>query len=81
MLITHKLNEVMAISHHVSVMRKGKIVGDLETSKTNPQEIAQLMVGRPVLLRVEKSRKKIGAPRTYHKKSKLYRPPRRGSIE
>ena len=56
-LITHKLNEVMAISHHVSVMRKGKMVGELETSKTNPQEIAQLMVGRPVLFRVEKSEK------------------------
>ncbi|MFZ1080560.1 MAG: ABC transporter ATP-binding protein [Candidatus Kryptoniota bacterium] len=66
-LITHKLNEVIAISHHVSVMRKGKIVGDLETSKTNPQEIAQLMVGHPVLLRVEKSLKKIGAPRLFIK--------------
>ena len=61
-LITHKLNEVMAISDHVSVMRKGKIVGHLETPKTNPQEIAQLMVGRPVLLRVEKSEHKAGAP-------------------
>ena len=80
-LITHKLNEVIAISHHVSVMRKGKIVGDLETSKTNPQEIAQLMVGHPVLLRVEKSLKEDRRAQTFHKKSKLYRSPRRGSVE
>lgn len=61
-LITHKLNEVMAISDHVSVMRKGKIVGEVETAKTNPQELAQMMVGRPVLLRVEKAEKKAGDP-------------------
>lgn len=66
-LITHKLNEVMAISHHVSVMRKGKIVGELETPKTNPQEIAQLMVGRPVLLRVEKSERKPAPPKLFIK--------------
>ncbi len=59
-LITHKLNEVMAISDRVSVMRKGKIVGEVETAKTNPQELAQMMVGRPVLLRVEKEEKKAG---------------------
>lgn len=61
-LITHKLNEVMAISDRVSVMRKGKIVGELETSQTSPQEIAEMMVGRPVLLRVEKSLSKAGEP-------------------
>jgi len=64
-LITHKLNEVMAISQRVSVMRKGKLVGDLETAKTSPQEIAQLMVGRPVLLRVEKSVQKPAPPKLY----------------
>ncbi len=61
-LITHKLNEVMEISDHVSVMRKGKIVGNVETARTNPQELAQMMVGRPVLLRVEKPEKKAGEP-------------------
>ncbi|MCL4538673.1 MAG: ABC transporter ATP-binding protein [Bacteroidetes bacterium] len=61
-LITHKLNEVMEISDRVSVMRKGKIVGEVETAKTNPQELAQMMVGRPVLLRVEKAEKKAGDP-------------------
>jgi general nucleoside transport system ATP-binding protein len=61
-LITHKLNEVMAISDHVSVMRRGKIVGEVETAKTTPQDLAQMMVGRPVLLRVEKEEKKPGNP-------------------
>ncbi len=61
-LITHKLNEVMAISDHVSVMRKGKIVGEVETARTTPQDLAQMMVGRPVLLRVEKGEKKPGGP-------------------
>ncbi|MCL4540394.1 MAG: ABC transporter ATP-binding protein [Bacteroidetes bacterium] len=61
-LITHKLNEVMAISDQVSVMRKGKIVGEIPTKNTNPQELAQMMVGRPVLLRVEKAERKPGDP-------------------
>ncbi len=61
-LITHKLNEVMEISDRISVMRKGRMVGELETARTNPQEIAQLMVGRPVLLRVEKGAAKKSKP-------------------
>lgn len=61
-LITHKLNEVMEISDHVSVMRKGKIVGEVETAKTDPQQLAQMMVGRPVLLRVKKDEKRPGDP-------------------
>ncbi len=61
-LITHKLNEVMEISDRVSVMRKGKIVGEMDTPTTSPQEIAELMVGRPVLLRVEKSKANTGKP-------------------
>ncbi len=61
-LITHKLNEVMEISDRVSVMRKGKIVGEVETSRTNPEQLAQMMVGRPVLLRVNKEEKEAGDP-------------------
>lgn len=52
--ITHKLREVMEISDSVTVMRKGKVVGSMPTSETNPQEIARMMVGREVLLRVNK---------------------------
>jgi len=53
-LITHKLREIMAITDFVSVMRRGEIVKTLETKKTDPSELADLMVGRHVLLRVEK---------------------------
>ncbi|WIY53308.1 ABC transporter ATP-binding protein [Devosia sp. YIM 151766] len=53
-LITHKLREIMAITDAVSVMRQGEMVATLKTAETNPQELAELMVGRRVLLRVEK---------------------------
>ncbi len=53
-IITHKLSEVLAISDEVTVMRDGKVVGELKTSQTNAAELARLMVGREVLLRVEK---------------------------
>lgn len=60
-IITHKLAEVLAISDEVSVMRDGKVVGRLETAKTNAAELARLMVGRDVLLRVSKTPAKPGA--------------------
>ncbi|UJW84834.1 ABC transporter ATP-binding protein [Devosia sp. SL43] len=53
-LITHKLREIMAITDNVSVMRQGQIVATVKTSETNPEQLAELMVGRRVLLRVEK---------------------------
>jgi general nucleoside transport system ATP-binding protein len=53
-LITHKLREIMAITDRVSVMRRGEVVADFETQKTNVGELAEAMVGRRVLLRVEK---------------------------
>ncbi|QQR38588.1 ABC transporter ATP-binding protein [Devosia rhizoryzae] len=53
-LITHKLREIMAITDEVSVMRQGAMVKTLETAQTSPAEIAEAMVGRRVLLRVEK---------------------------
>jgi simple sugar transport system ATP-binding protein len=59
-IITHKLSEVLAISDEVTVMRDGKVVGQVETGQTNPAELARLMVGREVLLRVEKPDPKVG---------------------
>jgi simple sugar transport system ATP-binding protein len=53
-IITHKLSEVLAISDRVTVMRDGRVVGDLATRDTNAAELARLMVGREVLLRVDK---------------------------
>jgi simple sugar transport system ATP-binding protein len=54
LLITHKLAEIMAITDNVSIMRRGEMVGHRKTSETSPQELAELMVGRKVLLNVEK---------------------------
>jgi ABC-type uncharacterized transport system ATPase subunit len=53
-MITHKLREIMAITDEVSVMRQGAMVKTLVTKSTSPGELAELMVGRRVLLRVEK---------------------------
>ena len=54
-IITHKLSEVLAVSDDVTVMRDGRVVGRLKTAETGAAEIARLMVGRDVLLRVEKT--------------------------
>ena len=59
-LITHKLREIMAITDNVSVMRQGTMVATRETRKTTVEELAELMVGRRVLLRVEKGEAKPG---------------------
>ena len=59
-IITHKLDEVLAISDDVTVMRDGKVVGEVKTSETNAAELARLMVGREVLLRVDKPDAKPG---------------------
>src|SRR5256885_4415684 len=53
-IITHKLSEVLAISDDVTVLRDGKVVGELKTSETNAADLARLMVGREVLLRADK---------------------------
>ncbi|HZI18735.1 MAG TPA: ABC transporter ATP-binding protein [Pyrinomonadaceae bacterium] len=54
-IITHKLSEVLAISDEVTVMRDGKVVGRVRTGETSAAELARMMVGRDVLLRVEKT--------------------------
>jgi len=60
-IITHKLAEVLAISDEVTVMRDGKVVGGVQTKDTNAAELARMMVGREVLLRVEKTEAKPGS--------------------
>ena len=61
-IITHKLSEVLAISDEVTVMRDGRVVGRVKTAETSADELARMMVGRDVLLRVEKSEASPGAP-------------------
>ncbi|MHB0951287.1 MAG: ABC transporter ATP-binding protein [Allorhizobium sp.] len=53
-LITHKLREIMAITDTVSVMRRGEIVATRKTTETTVEELADIMVGRHVLLEVDK---------------------------
>ncbi|MCL4458438.1 MAG: ABC transporter ATP-binding protein [Chloroflexi bacterium] len=52
--ITHKLKEVMAISDRITVLRRGKVIGTVEKSKTTPRELARMMVGRDILFEVPK---------------------------
>jgi simple sugar transport system ATP-binding protein len=59
--ISHKLREVLEISDRITVMRRGKVVGHLTTKETTEEEIATLMVGREVLLRVDKKPATPGA--------------------
>ncbi len=54
-IITHKLNEVMAISDRVTVLRKGESVGTVITAETNPRQLTELMVGEPVDLSIERA--------------------------
>ena len=60
-LITHKLREIMDTTDTVSVMRRGEMTATVKTSETDPAHLAELMVGRKVLLRVEKAPAKVGA--------------------
>lgn len=61
-LITHKLREIMAVTDSVSVMRRGEMTATKPTSETNAQDLAELMVGRQVLLQVDKGEPNVGAP-------------------
>ena len=53
-LITHKLREIRAVTDVVTVMRQGRIVATLPTTETSAEQLAELMVGRAVSLRVDK---------------------------
>ena len=55
LLITHKLHEIMDVTDRVSVIRRGEMVGHRETAETSPEELAEMMVGRKVLLEVNKA--------------------------
>ena len=63
LLITHKLQEIMAVTSHVSVMRRGKMVAHRATAETGREELAELMVGRPVALSTEPRAVPAGEPR------------------
>ena len=58
LFISHKLNEIMEVSDRVTVLRKGKYIGTVETASTTKEELSRMMVGRPVQLVVEKDEAK-----------------------
>ena len=82
LFISHKLNEIMAVSDRVTVLRKGKYVGTVNTCDTNKQALSNMMVGRPVQLEVVKgeakptdavlSVKNLCVPSHLHKKDAVH---------
>ncbi|MBC7250160.1 MAG: ABC transporter ATP-binding protein [Anaerolineae bacterium] len=60
--ISHKLHEVLSISDRVTVLRDGRVVKTLPTAEATREDLARLMVGREVLLRVERPPVKLGDP-------------------
>ena len=58
--ISHKLDEVLEIADRVTVIRRGKVVGSRKPAETNESELAELMVGRAVSLRVDRGRSHPG---------------------
>lgn len=53
-IITHKLNEVMAISDRVAILRKGEYIGVVNTGETNQAQLTEMMVGRPISLAIDR---------------------------
>ncbi len=61
-LITHKLGEIMEITDQVTVMRAGRVVGAVATATTSKEELANMMVGRPIQSELPRAPFKPGAP-------------------
>ena len=58
LFITHKLNEIMAVSDRVTVLHKGKYIGTVNTKDVTKQQLSTMMVGRPVQLEIDKTEAK-----------------------
>ena len=52
-IITHKLNEVLAVSDRVHILRKGQSIATVDTASTNTQQLTEMMVGRAVNLKID----------------------------
>lgn len=59
-LITHKLKEVLGMSDRVTILRRGKVIGTVQTAETTADELAEMMVGRQVNLSSDKTEKQTG---------------------
>jgi general nucleoside transport system ATP-binding protein len=60
--ISHKLDEVLAIADRITVLRRGKVVGETTPRETSKEQLAEMMVGRPVLFRLERPDVEVGEP-------------------
>jgi general nucleoside transport system ATP-binding protein len=60
--ISHKLDEVLQIADRITVLRRGRVVGQTTPKETSKRELAEMMVGRPVLFRLDKPSVEIGEP-------------------
>src|SRR3954463_123207 len=60
--ISHKLYEVLEIADRITVIRRGKVVGERIPSETNEEDLAELMVGREVSLTVDRGESNPAAP-------------------
>ncbi len=60
--ITHKLKEALAIADDITVLRDGKVVGNADPKTATPEVLAEMMVGRPIDLVVDKTESVLGAP-------------------
>ncbi len=59
--ISHKLDEALRLSDRVTVLRRGRVVATVPTGNTSKEELATMMVGRPVVLRVDRQPREPGA--------------------
>jgi len=59
-LITHKLNEIKAVADRCTIIRRGKLIGVVDVKKTSQEEMASMMVGRPVSFTVDKKPAQVG---------------------
>ncbi|WP_018250194.1 ABC transporter ATP-binding protein [Orenia marismortui] len=70
--ITHKLKEVLAVSDRITVLRKGKSIGTVKTEDTSEAQLAEMMVGREVILKVEKEKANFGEVKVEVKDLKVH---------
>jgi general nucleoside transport system ATP-binding protein len=60
--ISHKLEEVLAVADRITVLRRGQVVGETTPERTSKEQLAEMMVGRPVLFELEKPGVELGEP-------------------
>jgi len=59
--ISHKLDEVLSLCDRITVLRRGRVVGETTPEETSKAELAEMMVGRPVLFRLDKPKVEAGS--------------------